>query len=100
MTTAAYQLMDTDSASLLGSFPSEQEALHAVAAAAKKYGRDSEMVINLVLFRQDGLERDAFIAEGTQLVEQALAAVNAELNGKAPDGRAPEGRAGSKAISR
>lgn len=83
MTAAAYQLIDTDSASLLGSYPSEWEALRAVATAAKKYGRDSEAVTNLVLFRLDGPEDNAFVAGGAQLVERALAALGR------PTGRTP-----------
>jgi hypothetical protein len=100
MAAATSQLMDTDSASLLGSYPSEQDALHAVAAAAKRHGRDSEAVVNLVLFRQDGAERDAFIAEGTQLVERALAAADAEGGETPTNGRAAKEHAARKAVGR
>ena len=100
MAAAAYQLMDTDSASLLGSYPSEGEALRAVAAAARKYGTDAEAVASLVLFRQDGPEEEAFIAEGAQLVTQALAAINAEANGAASNGRASDERAPSRVANR
>jgi hypothetical protein len=78
MSAAAYQLMDIDSASLLGSFASEHDALRAVAAAAARYGRGSEAVMSLVLFRQDVPEAEGFIAQGTDLVERAIAATDAE----------------------
>ena len=100
MADAPYQLMDTDSASLLGSYATEQDALHAVAAAAKKHGRNSEAVVNLVLFRQDGPERDAFIAEGLQLIDRALAAAGAVGDPTPTNGRPSRERAASKAGGR
>jgi hypothetical protein len=99
MAAAVYQLMDTDSASLLGSYPSEGEALRAVAAAARKYARDSEAVASLVLFRQDGPEDEAFIAEGAQFVTRALAAID-EADGAASNGRASDERAPSRGAKR
>jgi len=80
--TAPYQLMDTDGVSLLGTYASEREALHAVAAAVEKYGNDSEAVVNLVLFCEDVPEDEAFIAEGADLVRRALGAV--KTDGVAP----------------
>jgi hypothetical protein len=72
-----FVLMNTETANLVGTYQSELAALVDVAGAARRYGSDAPEVASLSLVREDvnGLGDAAFIAEGSQLVRKALAAV-------------------------
>lgn len=70
-----YSLMDTETANLVGTYESEEEALRQVAEAVHLYGPDSAEVRSLSLVRDYGPPERAFIASGQALAEQALKAV-------------------------
>ena len=72
--TAAYGLLDAQSANLLGTYASEPAALRVVTALVRRYGKTSPAVLSLVLYRNDVPEAESVIAEGEALVRRALAA--------------------------
>lgn len=74
--TPPFGLIDAESGNMVGSFASEREALLAVAATARQYGTTSEAVLSLSLFRDDVPAERGFIADGTELVQRALAAAD------------------------
>lgn len=70
-----YELWDGDTGNRVGTYPTEGEALQAVAEDIARYGRESETILTLGLLRRDPTERDdALVAEGAALVERAVAA--------------------------
>jgi hypothetical protein len=74
---ALFGLIDVETGNMVGSFPSEREALLAVAVTAREYGADSEAVLSLALFREDVPPEEGGIADGAELVRRALAVVPA-----------------------
>jgi hypothetical protein len=81
-----FGLLDVETGNMVGSFPSEREALLAVAATARDFGADSAAVLSLALFRDDVPPEDGFVADGAELVRRALAAAQAA---GAPMGQLP-----------
>lgn len=70
-----YELWDGETGNRVGTYPTEEAALQAIAEDIARYGRESEAILTLGLLRRDpdGGE-DACIAEGAALAERALAA--------------------------
>jgi len=66
-----FQLWETESANLVGSYPSEDAALATVRQAIETHGR--EVVATLLLLREDARERLTKVAEGSALADLALA---------------------------
>lgn len=76
-----YSLTNSDTANVVGIYPTELAALRDVASTALRYGAKSLAASSLVLTRDDVPAEQGFIAEGVDLVLRALAAV---LNGQPP----------------
>jgi len=72
-----FVLVNTDTANLVATYQSEVAALIDVADAVRRYGPNAAEVTALSLTRdgEDVPDDGAFIAEGAQLVQKALAAV-------------------------
>ena len=68
-----YGLIDTETANMVGFYATEREALEAVAHDVRRYGPTSPVVLTLALFRQEGADEIAPIAEGEALVARARA---------------------------
>jgi hypothetical protein len=66
-----FQVWETESANLVGSYATEDAALAIVRRAIDAHGR--EAVATLLLLREDERGRLAKIAEGTALGDLALA---------------------------
>jgi hypothetical protein len=64
-----YELWDSETGHRVGTYPTEQAALAAVAEDVGRYGRDAEAVLTLGLLRRDP---DDLVAEGRALVDRAL----------------------------
>jgi hypothetical protein len=73
MDNMPFELWDTESANLLDTFPTEEEALAEVAEAVRAHGLES--VKTLLLGRTDEHGRSRVIAKGPALAERALTAV-------------------------
>jgi hypothetical protein len=71
-----YELMDVESANLIGTYDSESAALAVVRAAIQAHGR--ACVASLALGCEDDDGNGALIAEGTDLAARALAAKSSE----------------------
>jgi hypothetical protein len=67
-----YELMDVESANLVGTYESEAAALVVVRAAIEAHGRAS--VAGLALGYEDDEGNGGLIAEGAGLAKRALAA--------------------------
>lgn len=65
-----YQLWDMESANLLGSYPSEDAALHIVRQAIVRHGAES--VSMLLLLREDAGGQLIDVAESAALAKLAL----------------------------
>ncbi len=74
-----YSLMDVETANLVGTYESEEEALRQVAEAVHLYEPDSAEVRSLSLARDDGPPGPAFIASSLALAELALKTVGPVL---------------------
>jgi len=72
MQRPTYGLMDTETANMVGVYPSREAALADVREAIRRYGRDSAGVLSLALAREDLPPEKGFIASGRELVELAL----------------------------
>lgn len=68
MTTTVYELWETDSANLVGSYPSQDDALAVVSDAVQSLGKAA--AATLVLTREVD-DRTEVIASGEHLVELA-----------------------------
>jgi hypothetical protein len=65
-----FQLWESESANLVGSYETEDAALVVVRKAIEKHGRDA--VETIVLLREGARGRLATIAEGAALADRAL----------------------------
>jgi hypothetical protein len=65
-----FQLWETESANLVGSYPTEEAALAVVRSAIEKHGL--EALDTIVLLREGARGRLTTVAEGPALVELAL----------------------------
>ncbi len=70
-----YEIWDLRARSIIDFHPSEAAALAAIARAVRTHG--AERVGPLALIREDSRGRSKLAAEGTALVERALAAAPA-----------------------
>lgn len=68
-----FELIDTESANLVGDYESESAALQAVAEVVKEYGVNSPEVLTLALLRLDVPRGRGSIAAGADLAARALA---------------------------
>ncbi len=66
-----FQLWETESANLVGSYPTEDAALAIVRQTVESHGR--EIVDSLLLLRETTRGRLAKVAEGPDLADLALA---------------------------
>ncbi|MFN8634177.1 MAG: hypothetical protein U0893_10000 [Chloroflexota bacterium] len=66
-----FQLWEAESANLVGSYETEDEALSVIRKAIEKHGPES--VESILLLREGSRGRLAKIAEGVALVDRALA---------------------------
>ncbi len=72
-----YEIMDMDSANMVGDWPTEEEGLRFVSQYIKQYGAKARKAVAHWAFARDG-ERDEdflLIAEGDALAELAMHAV-------------------------
>jgi hypothetical protein len=67
--TMIYELWDTESRNLIGTYDSEAAALAAVAALAERYGTDA--IASLMLGCEDGRGRSRQLASGADLAARA-----------------------------
>ena len=67
-----YGLMDTETANMIGTYPTVAAALADVRDTIERYGRDSRAVLSLALAREDGPAEEALIAKGDELASMAL----------------------------
>jgi hypothetical protein len=71
-----YELWDSDTGNRVGKYPTEEAALHALIEDIRLYGREAQAIVSLGLLQRDpDRQQDRLIAEGSVLVERALAAV-------------------------
>jgi hypothetical protein len=74
-----YELWDGDTGNRVGKYPTEEAALYALVEDIRLYGRDAQVIVSLGLLQRDPHHRqDRLIAEGTTLVERALALAGAD----------------------
>ncbi len=93
-----YELWDGETGNRVGTYPTEEAALQAVAEDIVRYGRESEAILTLGLLRRDpDRGQDAYIAEGAALAERAL---TAEMSTRASGGVAVAPRPTAKMPSR
>jgi hypothetical protein len=79
-----YSLMDAESSNMVGRFGTRREALAAVAGTARRHGPESDEVLSLVLFRDDGPPDAAYVAQGAALVRLALAEATGQVGASRP----------------
>jgi hypothetical protein len=75
-----YSLVNTETANLVGTYPSLAAALYDVASAARRYGEAAPEVVSLSLARDDAPDDEGYVAEGADLIRRALATVPASLS--------------------
>jgi len=68
-----FELIDTESANLVGDYESEAAALRDVLATVEAYGVDSPEVRSLALVRLDVPREQGHLAAGADLASRALA---------------------------
>ena len=69
-----YELWDSETGNRVGKYPTEDAALRAVLEDIRRYGRDARAIVSLGLLQRDpDRQQGRLIAEGTALVERALA---------------------------
>src|SRR5438552_1501252 len=69
-----YVLWDGGTGNRVGRYPTEEAALRAILEDIRSYGRDAAAIVSLGLLQRDpDRRRDRLIADGTGLVELALA---------------------------
>jgi len=70
-----YELWDSDTGNRVGKYPTEEAALRALIEDIRLYGREAQVIVSLGLLQRDpDRQQDRLIAEGSALVERALAA--------------------------
>lgn len=70
--THVYELWDSETRNLLGTYPSEEAALAVIRSLLQKHGPGA--VASLFLGREDETGRSTLIADGNALVKRAGAA--------------------------
>ena len=70
---AQFELVDVESANLVGEYETEEAALRDVAQTADAYGVSSPEVLSLALVRLDAPPGKANVAAGAELAARALA---------------------------
>ena len=80
-----YELWDSDTGNRVGKYPTKEAALRALLEDIRLYGRDAQVIVSTGLLQRDPEHRqDRLIAEGSPLVERALAlAASDSANGLA-----------------
>ncbi|MGH2352127.1 MAG: hypothetical protein ACRDJN_11010, partial [Chloroflexota bacterium] len=71
--TYGYGLIDVETASMVGSYETEEAALRDVADDARRYGPDAPELLSLALYREGPPGESGAIASGAELVKRALA---------------------------
>jgi hypothetical protein len=67
--SAVYDLFDLDDGNIVGSYPSEAEALAVVRAALRDHGRAAASTLSLIRVDDDGSE--SLVADGDDLILRA-----------------------------
>jgi len=74
-----YELWDGDTGNRVGKYPTEGAALRAVLEDIRLSGCDAQVIVSMGLLQRDPDRRqDRLIAEGTALVDRALALAGAD----------------------
>jgi hypothetical protein len=71
-----YELIDTESANVVGHYGSEGAALRAVAESVQAYGADAPELLSLALIRLDVPPDHGAIAAGAALIARATGGVS------------------------
>ena len=68
-----FELIDIETANLVGDYETEEAALEDVAQTVSEYGASSPAVLSLALIRLDAPPGRGNVAAGVELAERALA---------------------------
>lgn len=89
--SATFTLWDTETANLVGDYPSELAALRDVLGTVRRNGANSDAIASLALVRDDVPANQGLIASGQALAKLAADRLGHEFEDRssAPRGRGP-----------